>query len=111
MARPSRDLTAAQVRQVRTQAEASGRALCADPTCPNAPADDGATTPEDAGYCSLHRQKRRNARGACPNCGNAMQQVPIINSITGLPRTSASSRTHQQQCVACGYTQQQRHTR
>jgi hypothetical protein len=53
-------------------------------------ANDGAwaayETPET---CARHRQLERLRRGDCPNCGSAMHDEPIINAITGQPRTSA----------------------
>lgn len=103
---PTTDLNAAQVREVRTRAQAQGLPLCSDPHCPNPPASDGASTASDADLCSLHRQRARNAAGLCPNCGGTMATVPIINDLTGQPRTSGI--TSQRQCTGCGYVQRPR---
>lgn len=108
MGRPSRDLTKAQVLAIRQQAAGTGVVLCADPSCPNVVADDGASTPADADLCPLHRQKARNAAGVCPNCASPMATQPVVNALTGKPRANGDT---VRVCTGCGYTQRPRRHR
>jgi hypothetical protein len=52
-------------------------------------ASDGAwASYETREMCARHRQRARLSRGDCPNCGSAMHLEPIINVLTGRPRTA-----------------------
>lgn len=84
---------------------------CVVPGCTAQAATDGAG--DEGGRCPRHRQQLRNAEGRCPNCGGAMATVPIINELTGLPRTSAGVPQTKRACTTptCGYVQRARRQR
>jgi hypothetical protein len=107
MGRPTRNLTRAQVQELRAATAASGTmVLCVNTACANPVANDGAG--DEGGLCALHRQQLRNAQGRCPNCGGDMGVQQIINGLTGRPRTQAGVPLTERACVACGYTQRER---
>lgn len=79
-------------------------ATCAERGCSLPVANDGAwAAGEERTRCARHRQLARNRAGLCPNCATPIEELPIINSITGLPRTSAGVPCTQPTCPACGY--------
>jgi hypothetical protein len=108
MGRPARDLTKAQVAAIRaaTLASSTTVVLCADTSCANPVANDGAG--DEGGLCALHRQKLRNSEGRCPNCGSGMEDRPVINDLTGKPRANGDT---VRVCTGCGYTQRPRRGR
>lgn len=110
MARRRRDLSVAQVAEVQALGHAR---TCTDPSgCPLPVVEDGAWAPdEDPVLCSLHRQRARNARGVCPNCASAMANRPIVNQLTGKPRTQAGVPQTERACTSCGYVQRERKAR
>lgn len=105
MGRPAHGLTAAQVQQLRAATPAHVQ-LCSRTSCPYPVANDGAG--DEQGLCALHRQQLRNAEGRCPNCGGTMQARPIINQLTGLPRSSGGVPLQERACTGCGYVQRER---
>lgn len=104
----ARDLTREQVAALRAATAASDTAmrLCVVQHCANPVANDGGG--DEGGRCALHRQQLRNAEGRCPNCGGTMQARPIINQLTGLPRSSGGVPLQERACTGCGYVQRER---
>jgi hypothetical protein len=109
MARPVRDLTAAQVAEIKGLGHSD---TCTEPGCGLPIIRDGAWAEGEAqDTCSLHRQRARNAAGVCPNCAGTMATVPIINDLTGKPRTSNGVPQTHRACTSCGYVQKQQRPR
>ena len=84
-------------------------ARCSEPGCTEAVAQDGATTPDVEGLCYLHRQRSRNRRGLCPNCGGAWAHQPVVNELTGQQRKDVNRQpVWNVYCTGCGYTRRAR---
>jgi len=67
------------------------------------------TTGSEAGLCARHRQQARQARGACLNCGGALEATPELNQLTGKPLRRAGVVVMVYTCAAgCGYTRRSR---
>lgn len=85
---------------------------CSQPGCPLPVVNDAAWHAiERHDVCARHRQLARLRAGCCPNCGHPVATVPIMNSLTGMPRTSSGVPQVQRQCsnTACGYVLRAQH--
>lgn len=112
MGRPTSSLNREQVEAARAHHVAQGLVPCSQAGCPHPVANDSTWADDEVrDVCVLHRQKARNARGACPNCGGTMADVPIINQLTGRPRTQAGVPQQERRCTGCSYVQRERKAR
>lgn len=66
--------------------------------------EDGAwTAGEKPVTCAVHRRRERLRDGLCPGCATPLDVIPIMNDLTGRPRTSGGVPLTRRACPGCGY--------
>lgn len=59
----------------------------------------------------VREQRRRVRDGLCPECETELTDVPIINEITGRPRSQAGVPLTRRACPSCGFALKAKHGR